>query len=64
MDNLEKMTLPFEQYGKYKCGAVTYEVTAHFISQSDSLKEKIKDLLKNNTQKSLSNIANSHKSAL
>jgi hypothetical protein len=64
MDKIEKNVIEFEQHEKYKCGAVTYEVTAHYISEKDSLKEKIRVLLKNNKQKDSLGIANSHRSAV
>ena len=38
--------MPFSNDEKYKLGAVTYEVTAHFCSEAESLKSKIDHLLK------------------
>ena len=51
MDDAPKNTVAFEQHRKYKCGDVTYEITAHFSSENDSLKDKIQSLLKNSTLK-------------
>ena len=38
--------MPFSNDEKYKLGAVTYEVTAHFCPEAESLKSKIDHLLK------------------
>ena len=44
--------MPFNCDGKYKLGAVTYEVTAHFCLEAETLKSKIDHLLKTELQKS------------
>jgi len=49
MPEYEKMVLP--EKSKYKLGAVTYEVTAHFCSEAETLKSKIDHLLKTELQK-------------
>ena len=43
--------MPFSNDEKYKLGAVTYEVTAHFCPEAESLKSKIDHLLKTELQK-------------
>ena len=43
--------IPFNNDEKYKLGVVTYEVTAHFCSDAESLKAKIDHFLKTELQK-------------
>jgi thiamine biosynthesis protein ThiC len=58
--NAERLSLP--QKSTYKHGAVTYEVTAHFCSETESLKSKIDYLLKSDLQKpnTICTFADSH----
>jgi len=45
VDDLNEKTLPFINNTKYKVGAVTYDVTAHFCDERETLKSKICTLL-------------------
>lgn len=47
--NAERISLP--QKSTYKLQAVTYQVTAHFCSEAESLISKIDNLLKADLQK-------------
>ena len=43
--------IPFSNSDNYKLGVVTYEVTAHFCLEADSLKTKVNRLLISDVQK-------------
>lgn len=45
MDDLNGNILPFINNTKYKVGVVTYDVTAHFCDESETLKSKLCTLL-------------------
>ena len=45
MDYINKDTIEFENKTKYKFGAITYIVTAHFYEENETLKTKISTLL-------------------
>ena len=48
---MDKNIIPFKEHTKYKIGAVTYDVTAHFYDDKETLKSKIISLLKNDARK-------------
>jgi len=52
MDYSYKNILSFKENEKYKVGAVTYDVTAHFYAEKETLKAKICALLMQDIQKS------------
>ena len=54
MFSADMNAVPLPNKNEYKVGAVTYEVTAHFCSETESLKSKIDDLLRADLQKSSS----------
>lgn len=54
-------TIPFKEHTKYKVGAVTYDVAAHFDKDKGTLKSKVITLLINNTRKPHSNSCNQPK---
>ncbi len=58
---MDRQTIPFKEHTKYKVGAITYDVVAHFDEDKGTLKSKFITLLINNTQKPHSNICNQPK---
>ena len=45
MDNPDENIVNFNDNTKYKVGAVTYDVTAHFNNEGELLKSKVSTLL-------------------
>ena len=58
---MDRKAIPFKEHTKYKVGAITYDVAAHFDEDKGTLKSKVITLLINNTQKPHSNICNQPK---
>lgn len=52
MDAPKKNIVPFTEKTKYEIGAVTYDVTAHFYDDEETIKSKINSLLINDVNKS------------
>ena len=52
MDNSRENILKFKDNEKYKIGAVTYDVTAHFNDGGELLKSKVSSLLTEKIRKS------------
>jgi|GEM_PF-6650613 len=52
MDNPDENIIRFQDITKYKVGAVTYDVTAHFNDEGEMLKLKISSLLTEKIRKS------------
>jgi len=66
MDNPEKNIAKFRDNTKYKVGAVTYDVTAHFNDEGETMKSKVSTLLTEDIRKTNlgKNVANSHSNAV
>ena len=62
MNNPDKNIVKFKDNEKYKVGAVTYDVTAHFNDEGEILKSKVSALLTEDIRKtnSCKNVENSH----